>query len=248
MLPRTILNLIQSMHSHNLWRFCFGLLLCQSGFARASGPTMFDIRMELARHEFTPHYLTMSGISTTSTSVVVQNAIEQINDHWTNVDSTRGAVDSLKAQSAPLERLIRSGQASNEQVASYNTLLSQLDTAQSAYTSAYTSLDQALLDTLSSEQQEYFVTIRSNGERKVDLKYRALVLSDSNWAALRGALSTIDSYEDIAQEGDNPPPAAATQIVQQYQSNYLVNLMQARLDMNLSGVTSSYETTLANLP
>lgn len=231
-----------------LMRWVCCIMVFTSIPAYASDPSAIDIRLELARHQFTPQHLTACGITANQVPTVLGYAIEQIDDRWNSIESSRETLESLKAQCEGLERRIRSGQASSGDVSEYNMLLIQLQAARDAYSTLYRALDQAMLAALNSEQHAQFVTMRVNGERGVSFKYRVLELDDDDWRSLRNALSSVRSYEDIEEEGDNPPPAAATQRVQQHQSSYLVNLVEARLNTHLDGVTSRFETVLGNLP
>lgn len=214
----------------------------------ARNPGALDVRMELARHGFTPQALTVCGVAPGQAGTVLGYVIDQIDDHWTSVDAARQSLESLKRQRSALEVIVRSGQASSAQVTAYNDLAPQIQSAQAVYDAAFNALDQAMLASLSTEQLNFMQLIRANSDKRVEFKYLVLDLSDTDWAELSGALATVNSYEDIEAPGDNPPPAAAAQVVQERSSTYNVNLAEARLDTHLGSIEAAFESAIASLP
>jgi hypothetical protein len=207
-------------------------------------PPMRSIELEVALRvvDLTPESLASAGLSGPDVTGLVGRArsdlspvIEDYREAHTDFGSARAEVDRL-------ERLVRSGLASQEQVTA-------LTTARSAFTAANTAHDNhqgaaftaATEESLTGPQVAALVQIRANTAWDLPSEYKVRSATEPEWVALRDALAA----ERIAQREGSEVPAGAQSVLTAWRADPAVSAARASLASNLAAVSAAYSAAVA---
>jgi hypothetical protein len=203
-------------------------------------PTPQELAVALHRAGLGPEVLAAAGLGPGNIESVVGEAFQDIAEQPGALDLGDAALGDARRQCSELERIIQSGQATDEQIAAHPAAAAELAQAEAQCEGVLAGLFDAGTAGLSNAQRQKLSAIRAN--RRWDLPTEFLVVdrSEAQWVLLRDCLAN----ERIAvQLGEDPDPQAQ-QILAEGRSHPLVAAAKANLDANLDVVTSVWEQAI----
>ena len=201
-----------------------------------------DFKVKLLRSGIGADALAASGVLSGGVTAVLQAAADELNAHPSTLPSADTAYVSARVESDRLRAKIQSGQASQEEIASYQTQVANLATASGQRASALDAVFAAATANLTAPQRTALTQIRANRavDHSKDFPIEFLVASrtEAQWVALRDALSNEKQaikYPDTLSE-------AAQSLLATARSDGSVAAARTSLASNLAAVTASWNT------
>ena len=201
-----------------------------------------DFKVKLVRAGLDPEALAASGVVSGGVSAVLQAAADELNAHPNALPAADTSYVAARVESDRLRTLIQSGQASQEEIASYQTQTANLASATSARLSALDAVFAAATANLTAPQRTALTQIRANRavEHSKDFPIEFMVIErpETQWVALRDALANEKlaiNYPDLASE-------AAQSSLATWRSDQSVAAARTSLIANLTAVTTSWNT------
>lgn len=191
----------------------------------------------LIRSGLGPEQLTATGLSD-------ENVQDALGDVWDYLVPNEGALEDADAMLAaaeteywPLERLVRTGQASQQEVSDFQA-------AESAYQSALDNRDAVLdaifnagITNLTVTQQQKLTNVRRSTDWRMPWEFHVVQRSEPAWVTLREALAAERYANKHEQEVD---PEAATVLASE-RGDIDVALAAANLESNLDANTAVWD-------
>lgn len=201
-----------------------------------------DFQVKLLRSGLGADAIAASGVASGSVLNLLQAAADELNAHPSTLDAADTAYGAARVESDRLRAKIQSGQASQEEIASYQTQVSNLAAATAQRQTTLDSVFAAATANLTSPQRAALTRIRAN--RAVDhskefpIEFLVVERTEAQWVALRDALANEKQavkYPDTLNE-------AAQTLLASARGDASVASARASLTSNLASVTSSWNT------
>lgn len=203
--------------------------------------TSTDLAVMMQRAGLEPDALTAAGVDDQDVDDVVADVLEHLGTHLGTIQQAHSNLAAARTDCNRLERLVRSGQASEQEITACAAAQSALSSAESAYESAIDALFEAGIDSLSAGEQTLLTQIRANGEWELPVAYRTVSRTESQWVALRDALDDERIADDTGAEQDENAAA----LLQTVRADSTVSTALSAIDVSLDSVTSAYESAIA---
>lgn len=188
-----------------------------------------------------PDALAAAGV----TSGEVAGLVEDVEDHLTanpsDLSDADGDYAEARAEVDRLERLVRSGQATAQEVSDLATEKSALSTAESDRQTAIDAIFDAGTASLSAGEKAALENIRDNAHWGTPIEFLVVDRTDLEWLDLREALA---DEEAAAEEGVAQDPTCAS-LLSTERSDSDVPAAKTAYDTNVSSVRSSWESTVS---
>jgi hypothetical protein len=201
-----------------------------------------DFKVKLIRSGLGADALAAAGVPAASVTAVLQAAADELNAHPSTLPAADTSYTAARVESDRLRALIQSGQASQEQIASYQTQMANLAAASGQRATALDAVFAAATANLTAPQRTALTQIRAN--RAVDhskdfpIEFLVVERSEAQWIALRDALANEKQaikYPDTLNEVAQSRLATA-------RSDQSVAAARTSLVSNLATVTASWNT------
>jgi len=175
-----------------------------------------DFKVKLIRSGLGADALAAAGVAAVSVTPVLQAAADEMNAHPGTLPAADTSYTAARVESDRLRVIIQSGQASQEQIASYQTQMANLAAASGQRATALDAVFAAATANLSAPQRSALAQIRAN--RAVDhskefpIEFQVVERSEVQWVALRDALANEKQaikYPDTLDEAAQSRLASA---------------------------------------
>ncbi len=201
-------------------------------------PLPTDFKVKLLRAGLTPRALAAAGVSQGSVLPTLQAAADQMNGAPTAMDNADASYRSARAAADALAAKIQGGTASQEEIASYPSAKTALESAEAARLSVLDGYFSSATANLTANQRAALVTIRGNRALGFPEEYLVVTRTEAQWLALRDALSN----ERQAAELPDMASEAATQLLTTFRADPAVSFASTSVETSLTQVTSAWNT------
>ena len=218
-------------------------LACAAGLlsgASAAPVVEGELETTLIRLSLDPEPLAAAGLSTGEVGELVADVAAT--DAFQNGDLAEAdaAYADARRDADALGRLVKSGQASAQEVTDYQTALSTLATAESSRASVLDGLFTAGIADLSQGKKDLLATIRSNRSWRLLTHFLVIERSEAQWLELRAALD----HERVCDEmGDTMDAGIVTLLANARAQTDVANAKSA-LDSSLSTIQSAWDAAV----
>lgn len=217
--------------------------LTAASHAMLTAPTPYEVEASLSRVGITAETLAAAGCSNRDGTNVGADAAAHLNiTNWNALNDADSDVRSAQADVDRLGKLVRAGQADQEDLTVYATAKTTLTTETSARDALLDALYDAAVEDLTSGETALLDTMHANSDRPVPLQYTVTDRTDAQWTSLRNALANIKTSGMCGEE----PDSACTTLVTNCNAETPVVTAASNLDSNLAGVTSALRTALGH--
>jgi hypothetical protein len=213
-----------------------GLPLVMTAQAQ-SGPTGAELGTHLYRVGLGPEPLAAAGVNAAQTRALVEAARLYLIDHQVDLNLADAAFASAKREHSRLERLVRSGTGTDDDVTALAQARVLLANARAQRAAELGALLDAATAGLSGQRRAALDSFSANAPWKQPIEFLAVDRDQQDWVALREALAN----ERIAAKRQEAPDAGAQALLQQLRADPAVSAARANLDANLLAVTAAWE-------
>ncbi|MDQ7014624.1 MAG: hypothetical protein Q9O74_12130 [Planctomycetota bacterium] len=209
--------------------------------AMLAAPTPPELEASLARVGITAESLAAAGCSDADVASIGANTLAHLTiTNWTALVVSDQAVADARDDADRLGKLVRAGQASQDDLDSYTAAKATLSVAETARDSLLDHLYDAATADLAAGEIAAIETIHANRSRPAPVQYRVAARTDAEWTTLRDAIANIKTSAMCEEE----PNSESVHLVTQCDAETEVAAAAARLENNLGGVQSTLRTAL----
>ena len=191
--------------------------------------TSSEVAVALHRVSLDPEALAAAGLSPAETTALVDNAWELMGANPEALRIAQDAHATAVATADNLERVVRSGLATPEQITQYAQAQEQLGDASADLQGALNAIFNAATADVTPPQLNLLSTIRTNRVWGKPIEFLTVPGAELERVALRNAVSN----ERISAELEEPPDPADQALLNQWRTNPTVALAIANLQANL---------------
>lgn len=160
-----------------------------------------ELEVLMLRARLDPEALAAVGVTGAGLSTQLAEAEDDLVTALGALDLADSDYAAARVERDRLQRLVRSGQGTGEDVAALVVAKAGLADAEAARGTALDSAFTAATSGLTEDQRATLSQIRANAKWKwCPVQYRVLDQSEANWMALRDALSGIHTHERIGED------------------------------------------------
>jgi len=201
------------------------------------------VEVLLLRMGLDPDAFAAAGVSGTGLQSALALEQDLLEGALATLASRDAAYAEAKVTVDALRRKVRRGQASTEEVQQLATAKTVLAAATSARDTLLDGLAEDLLENFSDGAAATLRQIRSSQRWKnIPVAYRLETRTQAQWVEIRNALAAERTHEAI---GDGVPQEVQT-FLSNLDSDEDVSAAATRLDANLSGVQSTWDTAFGH--
>ncbi|QKK07552.1 MAG: hypothetical protein HND58_04800 [Planctomycetota bacterium] len=217
--------------------------LTAASHAMLAAPTPYEVEASLARVGITATTLAAAGCSNADATNVGADAAAHLNiTNWNALNDADTEVRDAAADVDRLGKLVRAGQADQEDLTAYSAAKSTLATATSTRDGILDRLYNTAVADLEAGEIALIETMRDNSDRPVPLQYTVTDRTDAQWTSLRNALANIKTSGMCGED----PDGHCTTLVTNCNAETPVVTAASNLDSNLAGVTSALHASLGH--
>lgn len=197
-------------------------------------PTAAQAAVMLHAAGLTPDTLAAAGVIASQTTTALQRIRDQLPHLASQFDAAHNAYSAASIEHDRLERLVRSGKGTEQDVAALQTARTHLRAATARRDTAM----QAFVQTadLGAEVSARLALMHDPRGDGIPMHYRAAARPDAEWIALRHALAAAEIYARLDE--DVPQPARA--VILANDSNPAVATAYASLQANGPAVAAAW--------
>jgi hypothetical protein len=202
-----------------------------------SGPTGAELGTCLYRVGLGPEPLAAAGVSAGQTTALVEPARLYLIDHQRDLNLADAAYAGAKRNRDRLERLVRSGTGTEDDLTALAQARIDLANARTQRAAELAALLDAATTGLTGRQRATLDTLSDNASWKQPIEFHTVDRDQEDWVALREALAN----ERIAARRQRTPDPGAQALLQQFRADPAVSAARVNLDSNLLAVTAAWE-------
>lgn len=218
----------------------FGVLR-GSAAATLEAPTAVEVQATLARIGITGESLTAAGCIENDATEVGRDAVAYLDAaKWAALQTADDAARDATAETERLGKLVRAGQASQQDLAGYETAKATQTTTAASRDALLDALFDAASANLTQGEVGFLETIQANGPRTVPVQYKVVSRTDAEWTSLRDALANLRICERV---GEDPDRTCST-LVAQTNAESQVAAARSHLDQRLSAVKTAFDQAI----
>lgn len=150
-----------------------------------------------------PDCMCVSGVESAGVSTVVADAVTEIELIASQLETAESNLMSTQRDLQSLQRLIRSGTASQAEKDSLTTVAAAATSAQSAWDSLLTQIYAAGTDSLSQTVKDRMVQVNANADWKLPHPYTRVARTEPQWVSLRNALAAERIADKLGEDLDS---------------------------------------------
>src|SRR5258706_3718774 len=173
-------------------------------------PPPTDFKVKPLRAGLPPGALAAAGVSQGSVLPTLQAAADQMNGAPTAMDNADASYRSARAAADALAAKIQGGTASQEEIASYPSAKTALESADAARLSVLDGYFSSATANLTANQRAALVTIRGNQALGLPEEYLVVTRTEAQWLHLQHALSHVRQACAVAGIAVQATPDTAT--------------------------------------
>lgn len=207
----------------------------------APAPASTPMAATMMRVGLDAERLAAAGVSSQETSAAIAAAVEE---HDTGDSLAQADADfaACKATCSKLEREIKSGLASSEDVTAYKAAAEDLATLTAARDAALEAIFEAGIVGLSAAEKATLRTIRENAHWKLPVQYLTVERTEADWVKLRDYLDARRMHQEDGEE----VPAEVTSHLATVESADKVSGAKASLDSSLAAIQTAWNAAVTD--
>lgn len=202
--------------------------------------TSVELAVALGRVGIDAEALAASGAGSQQVAALIGSARGHLTDRIQALRDADAAVVGATAERDRLQRLVRSGLGSAEDITALGAARAALSSALAAQSAQLQEVFEAAAQQLTSEQQERIGTIRANKSWGLPVQYLASSRTESEWIGLRDALANDRISVALGEE----PDPAAHQVLLSAQGQHATASAATGLQTRLTEVTQAWDAAL----
>jgi len=219
----------------------FGVFASRGRMLEAPTPT--ELEAALMRVGVSGEALAAAGCSDADAANVGADARVFLDAaRWASLQSADQEVRDAQADVDRLARLVRGGQADQEDLGAHSAAQATLASAQSTRDAMLDGLFDAAVADLEPAELTLLESMHANAARPVPLQYRVADRTDRQWTALRDALANLKTSDMCGQE----PDSGCEQLVGSTDAEPAVAAAVHHLGENLAQVSTAYAAALGH--
>ena len=183
-----------------------------------------------------PVELAAAGVSAAQTTGAIQDVLAEWNSDPSALPDAQSSYVAAKQERQRLERLVRSGRASAEEVSALATAKTAYEAADSAREAVLDALFLAGTADLTTAQADCLETLRDNADQLVPTEYCVVDRTEAEWLALETALAN----ERISADYDETPAAECVSHLATVRAEADVAAAKTACESNLSAVKAAW--------
>lgn len=205
------------------------------------GPSAVELGATLARVGITAENLAAAGCSAEDVTGLVQDAVASLDAAaWTALQNADSGYRDAAADADRLGKLVRAGQASQDDLSGYATAKATLASAQTTRDGLLEGFFGDATDGLTQGQVTLLQTIHAAADRHVPVQYKAKARTDAEWTSLRNALANLKTAAQCGEDDDYN----CSQLVTQTDAETEVVTAETNLDQHLASVEAAFGQAL----
>ena len=186
---------LASVVSMTLWR---------AGAAALDGPAPVELAASLHRVGLGPETLAAAGVTGAETTTLVGKASGHLDgEAFQDLKNADATVRTAERERDRLGRRVRSGTATQQEIADYQTARTSYAGAVAALDAELDALFEAAVHGMSQGKIDAIKTIRGHRAWDVPAQYLAKARAEAGWAALRDALADVRVSARLGEDPDN---------------------------------------------
>ena len=201
----------------------------------APGPAT-ELRVALLRAGLGAEALAAAGLSAQETSAVTSAFSSAMASQPGALAHADDAFAAARAARDSLQRKVRSGLATEQEIADLASAKSAFSSAESARDHLIDGLFEDATAGLANAKVALLATIRSNAEHELPVEFLVKTRSESEWVALRNALSN----ERITAKYGDAPNAQMQAALTAWRSDATVAAAKSACNANLATIESTW--------
>lgn len=201
-----------------------------------------DFGTTLYRVGLDPRSLAAAGVSSNSVTGIVAAVEGAIQGDPSGLSGADTAFAEARVAHDALERKIRSGKASQEEVAAYPSAKSALETATAAQQAELDALFTAGTASLGESPRAALAQLRGNRTWGLPPEFLVVERTQQQWVSLRDALAN----ERFSAEYNETPNSDAAALLATARSNAAVATAITGLSTNLASITSAWNAAASD--
>jgi len=199
------------------------------------------LEVPVLRTGLTPERLAAAGASSGVVNAVLNAAAEDLGD-CNALDSADATYSTARGARDTLERLVKSGLGTEEDVTALASAEAALTAAAAARDSILASARAAGAAELTSAQQATLTSLLSNCDRRLPIEFLVLDLEAADWLTLRNALDDEKAAPKLGLE----PNAELQSFLTTKRAVAAVATAKANLDSNLAAIQAAWDATFTD--
>jgi hypothetical protein len=207
----------------------------------ATEPAARAVRILLARAGVTADGLAAAGVNPTQTTAAVGRIIQHFETLSSTLTTTDASFREASAQVSRLERLVRSGRGSGENVTALAAARTQLATTRSARDAAVTAVLQDAEEAIGETPAATLVAIRDN-PWGVPVHLRVVPRTTKQWATLREAVRC----KDVSTRLGRQTPIAVQGIISAAEEDTAVTTAKYNLQNGREAIASAIASAIGH--
>lgn len=205
---------------------------------RFDPPTMTDVDVALHRIGIRPETLAAAGGNGADVTTVVDLMHSALTDDPGLLESVDLALEDAQQECDRLTRLVRSGQASQQEIDDCQAAIQDLAAARVARDAVVDDLFADIAGALGQTKHDALAAMRSNSEWRMPVEFLVLGREEPEWLQLRQALANeriAANYEDAELD------QADQTFLTQERSRPAIAVAKANYDANLAVIEAAWE-------
>jgi hypothetical protein len=200
-----------------------------------------ELEVPVLRAGLTPEFLAAAGISSGAVNVILNAAADDFGD-GSALEAADATFTSARQTHDSLQRLVKSGLGSDEDVTALTAAETALDSATAARDLVLSSALAAGKAEMTSAQQATIATLCANRSRRFPTEFLVLDLESADWLKLRSALGDEKAAPKL---GLDPNPELQS-FLSAKRADSAVATAKANLDSNLAAIQTAWDASFTD--
>lgn len=184
-----------------------------------------------------PQALAAAGVTPQQAGTIASRTESWIGENGATLDAQSSALRDATQQVSRLERKVRAGQASQEDLTTLAAARSSAASGQTAFDATLAAAFTHAAEGLGDNTKTALAQIKANRSWKVPVQYKVVGRTEGEWVSLRDALLEIRSASAMERE----PGEWATDLVTAANADSAVAAAAVAVDNNLTGISNAIE-------
>lgn len=187
-----------------------------------------------------PEALAASGVTSDSVPAVLSAALDK--DNQAEFDDLNGALVEAKAKCSILQRKIRSGLASPDELATHAAVNKEMAFLQDSLEVFMLGLFESSTLQLEPQQAVRLANCRAQHTWTIPSQYKTVKRTEEELLDIRNAVCSLATSEAL----DLPPPAACSDLLQAKHAEYETSKASNGIQTNLASIITCWEDCLTS--
>lgn len=184
----------------------------------------------------TPEPLAASGVTAQQTTAIITRMRQQAPQLASQLISAEQAYEAAYREHDRLERLVRSGTATAQDVTALTASAAALQTARSDLSAVVQGALEEAAAVIGANAAATIGAVRNTSDTGLAIPYRVIARSSADWVALRNAVAA----RDIRTRLGELPPARSVALIASAEADPAVAAARVSLELNSAAVATAW--------